>query len=395
MRLMSVNQLGRFFAFCMVLLSFTGQARAFDTTATAAWVYDMTTQTVLLDKNADTPLPPASMSKLMTINMLFEALADGRVTMETTFAVSSRARAMGGSTMFLNEQDRPTVHDLIRGIIVNSGNDACVVVAEGLAGSEDAFAAQMTTRARALGMENSVFINASGWPAPEHRMSMKDLGIIARRLIEAFPEYYPIFAETNFNYQNRAEANANNRNPLLRLNFGAGGPVADGLKTGHTSEAGFGLVGSAIQGDRRIIFVITGLTSEVERAEEAEKIVSWAFRQFAVKTLVTADTRVAEADVWMGEAATVGLVSAVDAKFLVPALVQDQVTAEVVYTGPIAAPITKGAQVAELVIHIPDLPDARVPLMAETDVARGGFVQRVTTAGQLLWKRYMTEANAS
>jgi D-alanyl-D-alanine carboxypeptidase (penicillin-binding protein 5/6) len=395
MRLLSLKSLSQLLraAFAISLLALP--ARAFDTAATAAWVYDMTTQTVLMDKNADTPLPPASMSKLMTLNMLFEALADGRVTMETTFAVSSRARGMGGSTMFLNEQDRPTVSDLIRGIIVNSGNDACVVVAEGLAGSEEAFAAQMTERARALGMENSTFINASGWPAEGHRMSMKDLGIIARRLIEEFPAYYPIFAETNFNYQNRAEANANNRNPLLRLNFGAGGPVADGLKTGHTSEAGYGLVGSAIQGDRRIIFVITGLGSEAARAEEAEKIVAWAFRQFAVKTLVTAGTRVAEAEVWMGEAATVGLVPAEDAKFLVPALVQDQVTAEVVYTGPVAAPIAAGSPIAELVIHIPDLPDARVPLLAQTDVARGGFMQRVTTAGRVLWDRCMTEANAS
>ncbi len=395
MRLLPLKLQSPFFVFFLAIACLTGQARAFETAATAAWVYDMTTQTVLMDKNADTPLPPASMSKLMTINMLFEALADGRVTMDTTFAVSSRARQMGGSTMFLNEQDRPTVNDLIHGIIVNSGNDACVVVAEGLAGSEEAFAAQMTARAAALGMENSVFMNASGWPDPGHRMSMKDLGIVARRLIETFPEYYPIFSQTNFNYQDRAAANANNRNPLLRLNFGAGGPVADGLKTGHTTEAGYGLVGSAIQGDRRIIFVITGLASEQARAEEAEKIVSWAFRQFAVKTLVTEGTRVAEAEVWMGDAATVGLVPSADAKFLVPALVQDQVTAEVVYTGPIAAPITKGAQVAELVVHIPDLPDARVPLMAETDVARGGFLQRVMTAGQLLWKRYVTEANAS
>jgi serine-type D-Ala-D-Ala carboxypeptidase (penicillin-binding protein 5/6) len=379
----------------MAMLGLGVPARAFDTVAQAAWVYDMTTQTVLMDKNADTPLPPASMSKLMTLNMLFEALADGRVTMETTFAVSSRARQMGGSTMFLNEQDRPTVNDLIHGIIVNSGNDACVVVAEGLAGSEEAFAAQMNVRALALGMENSNFTNSSGWPDPDHRMSMKDLGIIARRLIEEFPQYYPIFSQTNFNYQNRAEANANNRNPLLRLDFGAGGPVADGLKTGHTSEAGYGLVGSAVQGDRRIIFVITGLPSEEVRAEEAEQIVNWAFRQFAVKTLVTAGTRVAEAEVWMGDAATIGLVPAQDARFLVPALVQDQVTAEVVYTGPIAAPITQGAQVAELVIHIPDLPDARVPLMAETDVARGGFIQRITTAGRVLWTRYMAGANAS
>jgi serine-type D-Ala-D-Ala carboxypeptidase (penicillin-binding protein 5/6) len=321
--------------------------------------------------------------------MLFEALADGRVTMDTTFAVSSRAKEMGGSTMFLNEQDRPTVRDLIHGMIVNSGNDACVVVAEGLAGSEDAFAAQMTERARALGMMNSTFVNASGWPAAGHAMSMKDLGLLARRLIEEFPEFYPIFSETTFNYQNRAEANANNRNPLLRLNFGADGPTADGLKTGHTSEAGYGLVGSAFQGNRRVIFAITGMESEQARAEESEKIVSWAFRQFAEKTLVTAGQQVALAEVWLGDAATVGLVPAADATFLVPAQVQDQVTAEVQYTGPIAAPVAQGDQIAELVIHIPGLPDARVPLLAQTDVRKAGFVAHVTTAGQMLWQRYV------
>jgi serine-type D-Ala-D-Ala carboxypeptidase (penicillin-binding protein 5/6) len=379
----------------LTLIAISPAARAFDTTATAAWVYDMTTQTVLLDKNADQALPPASMSKLMTINMLFEALDDGRVTMDTTFAVSSRAKAMGGSTMFLNEQDRPTVNDLIHGMIVNSGNDACVVVAEGLAGSEEAFAAQMTERARALGMMNSTFVNASGWPAAGHEMSMKDLGILARRLIEEFPEYYPIFSETNFNFQDRAPANATNRNPLLRLDFGPGGPVADGLKTGHTSEAGYGLVGSAMQGNRRVIFVITGLTSEQARAEEAEKIVTWAFRQFTEKTLVTAGTQVAMAEVWLGDTPTVGLVPREDASFLVPALVQDQVTAEVVYTGPIAAPIAKGDPIAELVIHIPNLPDARVPLLAQTDVAKAGFMARVTKAGQILWQRYVAPADAA
>lgn len=162
-------------------------ARAFETRATAAWVYDMTTQTVLLDKNADAALPPASMSKLMTINMLFEAMRDGRVSPDTTFSVSSRAKAMGGSTMFLNETDRPTAMELIRGMIINSGNDACVVVAEGLAGTEEAFSALMTERAAALGMTNSTFKNASGWPAPGHVQSMRDLGILAKRLISEFP----------------------------------------------------------------------------------------------------------------------------------------------------------------------------------------------------------------
>lgn len=192
-------------------------ALAFDTRARAAWVYDVTTHTVLLDKNAHEPLPPASMSKLMTLNMLFEALRDGRVTMETTFAVSTKAKQMGGSKMFVEERDRPTVEELIHGIIVNSGNDACVVVAEGLNGTESDFARAMTVRAKALGMTDSTFTNSSGWPDPGHRMSVHDLGILAVRLIEEFPEFYPYFSHTEFNYKDRVPSNANNRNPLLRL----------------------------------------------------------------------------------------------------------------------------------------------------------------------------------
>jgi D-alanyl-D-alanine carboxypeptidase (penicillin-binding protein 5/6) len=359
-------------------------ARAFETAATAAWVYDMTTGTVLMDKNADQPLPPASMSKLMTITMLFEALKDGRVTMETEFAVSSRAKAMGGSTMFLQETDRPTVSDLIHGMIINSGNDACVVVAEGLAGTEEAFADQMTERGRALGMTNSVFANSSGWPDPNHRMSMRDLGILTQHLIEDFPEYYPVFAETEYNYKDRAPDNRFNRNPLLTLGIGA-----DGLKTGHTSEAGYGLVGSAKQGDRRVIFVITGLASEQARAEEAERIVGWAFRQFSEKTVAKTGIRVTEAEVHLGDAETVGLVPAEDVRLLVPALVQDSVTAEVIYNGPLIAPVTKGSPVAELIVHVPDLPDRRFPLVAEADVGTAGFFKRLTTAGKQLYGQYI------
>ena len=369
---------------CLAIALTALPARAFETAATAAWVYDVTTQTVLMDKNADQPVPPASMSKLMTITMLFEALRDGRVTMETEFAVSARAKAMGGSTMFLQETDRPTVNDLIHGMIVNSGNDACVVVAEGLAGTEEAFSAQMTERSRALGMTASVFANSSGWPDPSHRMSMRDLGILAQHLIEDFPEYYQIFAETEYNYKDRAPDNRFNRNPLLKLGIGA-----DGLKTGHTSEAGYGLVGSAKQGDRRVIFAITGLPSEQARAEEAERIVSWAFRQFSEKTVAKTGVRVAEAEVHLGDAATVGLVPAEDVRLLVPALVQDSMTAKVVYKGPLTAPVLAGTPVAELIVHVPDLPDRRVPLVAEADVGKAGFLKRLTTAAGSLYGRYI------
>lgn len=362
-------------------------AHAFETAATAAWVYDMTTDTVLMDKNADQPVPPASMSKLMTVNMLFEALRDGRVALDTTFAVSDKAVQMtrdGGSTMMLQHDDRPTVEELIHGMIINSGNDACVVVAEGLAGSEAAFAELMTERAQALGMTASTFTNASGWPDPNHRMSMRDLGILAKRLITEFPEYYPIFSQTEYSYKGRSPDNRFNRNPLLKLGIGA-----DGLKTGHTEEAGFGLVGSAVQGDRRIIFVITGLPSDKARAEEAERIVSWAFRQFSEKTVAKANARIAEAEVHLGDIATVGLVPATDVRLLVPSQVQDTVTAEVTYKGPLIAPVAKGTEVADLVIHVPDLPDHHVALVTEEEIGTAGFFSRFATAAGTLYSRYI------
>jgi serine-type D-Ala-D-Ala carboxypeptidase (penicillin-binding protein 5/6) len=383
-------KLGQILSAFVLVVAGVLPAQAFDTRANAAWVFDVGTHTVLMEKNADQPIPPASMSKLMTVNMLFEALQDGRVTMDTTFGVSARAHAMGGSTMFLNQQDRPTVRELIQGMIVNSGNDACVVVAEGLAGSEDAFAAQMTERAKALGMTQSNFANASGWPDPNHRMSMHDLGILALRLIEDFPEEYKVFSETEYDYKDRAPDNRFNRNPLLKLGIGA-----DGLKTGHTSEAGYGLVGSAVQGDRRVIVVISGLASEKDRSEEAESLVNWAFRQFAQKTVAKAGVQVAEADVWMGSAAKVGLVPAKDVRILVPALVQDTMTAEVVYSGPLTAPIAAGQEVAKLVVHVPDLPDIEVPLVAEGDVGKGGFFKRLTSAAQSLISRVQDRAAAS
>lgn len=366
------------FALALAMLA-AGPLHAFDTRASAAWVYDVTSGTVLLEKDSHRPLPPASMSKLMTVYMLFEALRDGRVTMDTTFTVSARAKAMRGSTMFLNEGDRPTVRELILGMIVNSGNDACVVVAEGLAGSEEAFARLATERARAMGMQDTTLTNSSGWPDPGHRMSMSDLGILAQRLIEDFPDYYPFFAETAFDYKDRAPANARNRNPLLPLGIGA-----DGLKTGHTQEAGYGLVGSAAQGDRRVIFVITGLESEAARAQESERIVNWAFRQFTMRTVVPEGTRLAEAPVWMGAADTVGLVPARAVQVLVPAIRQNEVTARVDWQGPLNAPLSAGQAVGELVVTVPDMGETRVPVLVASDVPSAGFLRRVGTAAGVL-----------
>lgn len=358
----------------------------FDTRAGAAFVLDQTTGTVLLEKRADVALPPASMSKLMTLNMLFEALNDGRVTMDTRFAVSSKAASMGGSTMFLDERDRPTVEELIQGIIVQSGNDACVVVAEGLAGSEASFAQQMNIRARDLGMANSTFANASGWPHPNQRMSMRDLGILTNRLISEFPEYYRFFAQEEFAYDGRSPDNRFNRNPLLNLGIGA-----DGLKTGHTSEAGYGLVGSAVQGGRRIVFVISGLESEKDRAEEAERVVSWAFRQFVQKTVAKAGLQVARASVWMGDVPSIGLVAPKDLTVLVPALSQGDLNAQVRYRSPIEAPIKKGQPLADLVIELNGLPDVSLTLVADRDVPRGGFLPRLRTAAQVLYRQFAQE----
>lgn len=377
------------FIVAIVLFSSVAHA-AFETRASAAYVYDQTTSTVLLSKNAETPLPPASMSKLMTLNMLFEALRDERVTLDTRFNVSSRARAMGGSSMFLNETDRPTVEELIKGIVVQSGNDACVVVAEGLAGTEDAFARLMNERAKALGMTASTFANASGWPNPNQRMSMQDLGVLAERLIEDFPEYYGYFALTSFPFDGRVPQNHRNRNPLLKLGIGA-----DGLKTGHTSEAGYGLVGSAVHGNRRVIFVITGLDSDTERAEEAERVVNWAFRQFVQKTVVEKDTRLADVPVWLGTEERVGLMVPDDVSMLVPALVQGNLDAEITYDRPIRAPVAKGDVIGLLKVNLQDMKAAEFPLVAERDVPRGGFVPRLRTATSVLIREFLGPSTAA
>ncbi len=359
----------------------------FETRAKAAYMLDVTTGTVLMEKDADVPLPPASMSKLMTINMLFEALRDNRVSLDTRFGVSTRAKNMGGSTMFLNETDRPTVEELVQGIIVLSGNDACVVVAEGLGGSEDSFARLMNDRAKALGMTGSTFANSSGWPNPNHRMSMRDLVIIAERLVTEFPEYYGYFGQAEFAFDGRAPDNRFNRNPLLNLGIGA-----DGLKTGHTSEAGYGLVGSATQGTRRVVFVISGLTSQRDRAEEAERMVNWAFRQFVQKTVLKKGAEIARADVWLGDQQEIGLVTAQDVSLLLPALEQDTLSAEVIYRDPIEAPIQEGQVVAELIVTLKDLPDARIPLVSDRNVQRGGFLPRMRSATAVLIRQFRAEA---
>jgi D-alanyl-D-alanine carboxypeptidase (penicillin-binding protein 5/6) len=357
-------------------------AQGFETEARAAYVVDHGTGQVLLAHNADVPLPPASMSKLMTLLMTFEALQEGRLTLETRLPVSEHAMSFGGSTMFLNTSDRPTVEDLIRGVIIVSGNDASVALAEALSpdGTEEGFARIATERARELGMTQTTIRNGSGWPTAGHVMSMRDLGILAEEIITAHPEYYDYFAETEFDYENRSPANRFNRNPLLGMGIGA-----DGLKTGHTQEAGYGLVGSAMQGGRRITFVITGLPSAAARAREAERITSWALRQFVEREVVEAGTEMARAPVFMGAAADVGLAPASDLALLLPAVGEPALSAEVSYISPVIAPVAEGAELGTLRVTLGEGQDAVehvIPLVATGTVAEGGMLTRLGTAAR-------------
>lgn len=357
-------------------------AWAFETRAKAAYVLDYSSGTILLSKNADTPLPPASMSKLMTLLMVFEALEKGILDLDQMLPVSAHAQSYGGSTLFLRQGEKVKVEDLIRGIIVLSGNDACVVIAEALSGTEAKFARDMTQRAQQLGMTNSTFSNSNGWPKAGHRMSMRDLGLLATILIKKYPQFYPLFSQKEFMFDQKESQNRFNRNPLLKLNIGA-----DGLKTGHTQEAGYGLVGSAKQGNRRVIFVLSGLQSSQARAQEAEAVTNWAFRQFAQAPLGTAGQKIADAPVTLGDAETVGLELTEDLSVLIPNAIGQELKAEVVYTGPFRAPIAKGTVLAELVVSPEGLPETRVDLVADKDVGAFGFIDRLSAAAQHLMAR--------
>ena len=367
-------------------------AYSFDTKARAAYVIDQTSGTILLSKNADLPLPPASMSKLMTLYMTFEFIKAGRLSLDEKLPVSINAANYTGSTMFLDPTDRVAVIDLIRGIIVLSGNDACAVLAEALSpdGTEAGFAKLMTKRAKQLGLKNSTFKNSNGWPANGHQMSVRDLGLLAEKLIIDFPEYYPMFAEQTYEFDGRAPANVRNRNPLLGLGIGA-----DGLKTGHTEEAGYGLVGSAKQDGRRIIFVLSGLNSMEDRAQEAETIVNWAFRQFVMKKFGKSGFEVAKAKVWNGKSRTVGLHLSRDLDVMIPVLSSNEPSFAVEYVGPIKAPIKKGDRIAELVIKSQDLPETRHNLLAANSVSAGGFFVQIRTAGEYLFSWLFTNPKES
>ena len=349
---------------------------AIETTAREAFLVDATTGRVLLDKNSDVSMPPASMSKIMTTYMVFERLKDGRLSLDDELPVSEKAWRMGGSKMFVEVGKTARVEDLLRGVIVQSGNDACIVLAEGLSGTEEAFAEEMTRKAREIGLTGSSFANATGWPDPNQRMTARDLATLAKRIIEDFPEYYHYYAETEFTYGGIRQMN---RNPLLYKSLGA-----DGLKTGHTEEAGYGLTASVVQGERRIILVLNGLDSRKARGEESARLIGWAMREYDNYTLFKPGETVDEAPVWLGAAANVPLVMPEGATVTLSRKARRDMRVKVVYDAPIPAPLRAGQEVAKLIVAAPGEEPLEFPLMAGADVERLGIFGRITASLEYL-----------
>ncbi len=347
---------------------------AFESAAPQALLVDATTGVTLFAKNADEPMPPASMSKVMTVFMAFQALSEGRLALDDTFTVSENAwrkggAASGGSTMFLDVGSEVTVEELLRGIIVQSGNDASIVLAEGLSGSEEAFARDMTRVGRDIGLTSTTFTNAAGLPDPGHLTTARDLATLAIETIRRFPAYYHYYAETEYTHNGIRQGN---RNPLLYKNIGA-----DGLKTGHTEASGYGLTASAVQDGRRLVLVINGLESIRQRTAEAERLMAWGFREFENYTLLAAGATLEEADVWLGATDTVPLTSETDLVVTLPRDARDSMAAVVRYDGPVPAPIARGAAIATLEVSAEGVEPMRFPLVAGADVEKLGVLGRL------------------
>lgn len=348
----------------------TATSATLQTTAKQAYIYDATTGQVLFEKNADERMPTSSMSKAMTVYALFDALKRGEVTLDDTFNVSEYAWRKGGSKMFVDLNSDVRIEDLIRGITVQSGNDATIVVAEGLAGTEGDFADAITAKARTLGMTNTSFMNASGWPDPDHYSTARDLGTLAARLHQDFPEYYHFFSEKEFTYNGITQRN---RNPLLYRNIGA-----DGLKTGHTEAAGYGLIATASGSDRRVVLVVNGLESESERAQEASRLMEWALRRFVLRTVLEADKPIAQPAVLYGKAKTVNAGAKEDLKLSVPrvSMGSENVKTEIETNAAIKAPVKTGDKIGTIKVTIADQQPVSYPLYALEDVPKSNIFSR-------------------
>ena len=340
---------------------------------------DYATGAILYEKNPDVLTNPSSMTKVMTVYLAFDRLKNGRFKMDDKIMVSPKAWKTGGSRMFLNPNTFVTVEELLHGIITVSGNDASVALAEGMGGTEENAAHEMTEKAREIGATNTTFKNAHGLAESGHLSTVRDLATIARAMIRNFPEYYPLFKETSYTYNKISQPN---RNPLL----GIAHLNADGLKTGMTDEGGYGLIGSAEKEGRRLILVVNGLSSEKERATVSEQLLSWGFREFETATLVKAHTSIAQAPTWLGTEPTVDLVVGEDVTLTLSKDKKKDITMEIVYTSPLPAPLTQGQRIGSLVIHMPGQNDQEVPLLVAKAVESVGPFQRVFAAlKHIIW----------
>lgn len=362
--------------FTVISLSLmTVQAAEIKTQAKHAILVEGSTGAVLFEHDPDVRMPPSSMSKLMTVYLTFERLRDGNILLDDEFKVSDeiwRKWRLQGSTMFLKARQKVTIRDLLLGVIVQSGNDACAVLAEGIAGSEEVFVEWSNEKAEELGMKDSHFANVNGWPDPAHYMSARDLATLSQKLVTEFPQYYAMFKQKKFTYNDIAQTN---RNPILYSM-----PSADGLKTGHTEDGGYGLAASAIKDGRRLVLVLNGLKSNRARAREAERLLNYGFRNFSVYPLFKAGDTVDTANVWLGMEAKVPLVIEEDVILSLSRQDRRKMKAKIIYTGPIPAPIVKGQPIATLEISARDMKTVQLPLVAGADVSKLGGVSRLKAA---------------
>lgn len=344
-----------------------GWAQLFQTRAEQAYLLDADTGTVLFAKNENALIPPASLAKLMTMEVVFHAIHSGRLTLDDTFQVSENAWRTGGaisrtSTMFAELNSSIRLEDLIQGVIVQSANDGCIIIAEGMAGSEENFARLMTERARKIGLEQSVFANSTGLPHPDAKVSMKELVMLARHVEATYPEFYRYYAQDEFTWNNIRQRN---RNPLLGLGIGV-----DGLKTGFTEDSGYGIVASIKRDGRRLFLAMGGMESERERAEEARKMLEWGLRAFERKALFAKGELIGEVDVYGGESGA-AITAREPIDILVPITNPDRLAARISYRWPLRAPVEAGTQVGVLKVYIGDTLSQETPLYAENSVAEG------------------------
>jgi len=353
----------------------------FQTSAPYAILIDAETGTVLFEKAADEPTPPSSLAKLMTAEIIFNEIAEGRLTRDTEMMISEDAWRRGGapsrtSSMFAPIHSRVRVEDLLRGLIIQSANDAAIALAAGISGNERAFAVLMNKRARELGLVNFNFANSTGLPEPSQKVSVRDLAKLARHIIRTYPEFYPIYGEREFTWN---KIRQQNRNPLLPLNIGA-----DGMKTGYTRDGGFGLVGTAVQNGLRLIVVVNGLKTAKDRADEAKKLLEWGFSGFEQRPLFVAGEVLGQARVFGGTQTSVGLVGPKAISMLIPRNSRERISAKIVYTGPVPAPIQEGQRIGTLKVFRGTNVALEVPLQAMENVDRGNLSRRAYDAASEL-----------